>query len=114
MKVHNCFDGEYELTYKQIEEKVRMAKRENPHHDFEIQIDESNGTLDLWLDDHIMEIHILEITPTKEDLKLIDEKGICGTYPSRNLRCPLGLGSYDWVLSRKTCDCCRKCFNFKL
>lgn len=117
MQVQGYYLDEKDMSLKEIEQFIEHHIWESERyskHDLEINIDNDEGKLSIWLDDHDWEEHLMTITPTKEDLKLIDQNGICGEYPSRNFRCPLGLGSYDWVLRRNTCDCCRKCFNFKL
>ena len=105
--------GKSEMDYNQMVEIVANYKMEYPYKDLEIHSNEEEGTLSLWLDDCDVEIHIMEIYPTSQELHEIDEKGICGVKPHKNLNCPHGNGKYDWMFGRRVCDGCRKCFNFR-
>ena len=111
MLVKECAFTSENLSLNEIENIVKGYQEDYKDKDFEININEGDGvnSLSLWLDDGDVEIHIMDIYPTRNELKLIDEKGICGTGLGHNLKCGYGKGSYDWMFGEKRCNACREC-----
>ena len=116
MKVNGHYlGGTKDMQLEEIEEWISLHiwdSNRYTKHDLEIYIDADQGIIDIWLDDCDWEEHLMEIMPTKSELKLIDKKGICGHRPSSGRsKCPLNLSKYDWLLHRNVCTKCRECFN---
>ena len=105
------YDGE--MTLEEIESLVSRQQGEYPYHDLEILTDADQGEIAVWLDDCDVEIHILDIIPTKADLELIDDHGICGHKPDAGCADCIGYPEYDWMLRRDMCSKCRECFKFQ-
>lgn len=105
MKIRDAWGDKHNLSLDEIESIIKRYKVEYPYKDLEINVDERNGYtyVSLWLDDCDVEIHIMDIYPTKKEFKKIDNKGICGKRLGHLLYCKL---------TGVRCNSCRKCLKF--
>lgn len=114
MKVRGHYLGVKDMKLEEIEKWIEYHIWDSTRyskHDLEVNDHGDEGYITIWLDDCDWEEHLMDIYPTKSELKLIDKKGICGKkpYPSPR-KC---VGSPKYTLWGKTCSKCRECFNFQ-
>ena len=86
MQISSYYLNKKEMELDDIEKWINLYLSQSnrySEYDLEIDINEDDGTIDIWLDDHDIEKHLMTITPNHQsELKMIDEKGICGIRPS--------------------------------